>query len=338
MTVRKFVAVLLLTCFFNFLFGQHQRADSVVAIVNDEIITYGELYSKIKDGIKGIESSNLPTAQKEAQKQLLIKRALQSMIDDKLTRQEAKRYNIKISEETIREQVEKELKEKGKPIEDGEIDLTEIVRSRLTIQKLFHKKSGYSQQEKRRAIIDTFVSPEEISTYYKKHIKDFSKKSKIKTRIITLFYSKNGGRDQTLKKAKSIVKELKEGASFEELAKLYSNDPYGKEGGTWPRIEKGEEAVWDYFSKGEALYEEVEDIAFSMKKGEISDPIPVDSQHYCQIIKIEDLKQGGVRPFAEVQNQIRVKIRYIKILKALDRMRYRLRKKSFIWPADIFQG
>jgi parvulin-like peptidyl-prolyl isomerase len=320
------------------LLAQEQRADSIVAIVNDEIITYDEVMGKIKESIIGIQKSNLSPHQKEAQKNEIFKMAVRHLVDEKLTLQEAKRYNIKISEETIRQQLEKELTERGNKLTGiTEMDLTELIRNRLTLQELFQKKTGYSQEEKRRAAIDTFVSPSEMHEFYQKNIQQFSKPSKIKTRIITLFYFRHGGREQALANAKAIVQQLRESADFAEMARLHSHDPYAKEGGTWPRIPKGDKMVWGFFGKGEALYEEVEDIAFSMKRGEISEPIPMDSRQYCQIVKIEDMQEGGTVPFEEVQEAIQQRLRYEKVVAALAVIRERLRERSFIWPPNLFK-
>ena len=334
----RFFFIICMVCFFlPFLLAQEKRSDSIVAIVNDEIITYGELVSKIKNSLQGIENSSLPANQKEFQKQQLMKVALKHLAEQKLVLQEAKRQNIKISDKSLQEQVDKELKEKGSQIpESEELDLSDLIHSRMVLQELFQKKSGYSKDEKRRAAIDTFVSPLEIRQYYEKNTREFSKESKIKTRIITLFYSKHGGRTQTLEKAQAIVKQLREGADFAEIAKLHSNDPYAQEGGTWPRREKAKEVVWDFFGKGEALYKEVDDIAFSMKKGDISDPIPLENEPYCQIIKIEDLQEGGMVPFSEAQDPIRQKIRYEKMVAALMAMKARLKERAFVWPSDLF--
>jgi len=189
-----------------------------------------------------------------------------------------------------------------------------------------------------RAVIDTFVPPMEVKYYYERNIAEFTKQNKIKTRFITLFYSRNGGREQTLAKADGIVKQLREGASFEEMAPLHSNGPYAKEGGTWPRIERDGAEVWDFFGKGEALHREVEDIAFSLKQGEISEPIPLDSEPWCHIVKIEAIQYGGVVPFEEAQEMIRIKLRNEKVLAALMQMRARLRERAFIWPPNLFEG
>lgn len=329
------------------LWSQEQRADAIVAIVNDEVITYGEVYNKVKEGLSSIEKSGMSQRLQEAKKQMIFNSVLRQLVDEKLTLQEAKRYNIKISEETIRQQLKKELAQEGsKPINMGEVDLTDLVRKQLTFQELFQKKSSYSKEEKRRAAIDTWVTPKELQGYYTKNISQFTREGKIKTRIITLFYAKSGGREQCLAKAEALVKELHKGADFSEMARLYSQDPYAskelvpggpKEGGAWPRVERAGKLVWDFFGKGEALFEEVEDIAFSMKEGEISDPIAVDNQEYCQIVKVEMIKKGGVVPFVEVQDAIQQKLRYEKIISALARMRDRLRQRAFIWPSNLFK-
>lgn len=335
---RLYFLVMCLLFTAGLILAQEQRSDSIVAIVNDEVITYDEVMSKIKESVIGIEKSNLSERQKEMQKKEIFVMALRHMVDEKLTLQEAKRYNIKISEESIRQQIEKELAERGdKKSSLEEVDVTELVRNRLTLQELFQKKTGYSPEEKRRAAIDTYVSPQEMHEFYEKSIAQFTKPSKIKTRIITLFYSKCGGREQAIANAKAIVDQVREGADFAQLAKTHSHDPYAKEGGSWPRLTKGNDMVWDYFGKGEALYEEVEEIAFSLKSGEVSEPIPIDAQQYCQIVKIESVQAGGTVPFDQVQEAIQQKLRYEKVLAALARIRERLRQRAFIWPPQLFK-
>ena len=341
--MTKFSLPLIIFCFFikldltaQQINHQEKRSDTIVAIVNDEVITFGEQVAKFKQELEAVENSSLQLYQKELKKKQILTYALRRLVDEKLIEQEAKRYSIKISDKTIKQKIQKELKDKDKKIveKDG-VDLTKLMRSQLTLQTLFKKQAGYTKQ--RRAKIDTFVSPMEIRYYYNKHIKDFTKESKIKTKIITLYYSKNGGKEETLAKAESIVKQLREGADFETMASLHSNDPYAQEGGTWPRIGKGDKTVWTFFARGEALYPEVDDIIFTMKKNEISNPIPLKNGQWCQIVKVVDIKPGGVIPFYKAQIIIQQKLRYGKMLSALGRMKKKLRERAFIWPADLFK-
>lgn len=335
--MRVLILVIFLMIIPNYPWASERQNDTIVAIVNDEVITYGEVLKRVKDTLIEIEKSGLPKIQKEMQKKILFRQTIRVLIDEKLTLQEAKKYNIEVSEESIREQIKQEFTEKGKTFDGAELDVTELVRNRLTLRQLFQKKTGYSKEEKIRAGIDTYVSPEEIREHYKKNIGKFSKPNNIKTRIITLFYSRLGGREKAITQGQAIIDQLKEGASFEELAKQYSHDTFASEGGTWPRVtNEDDEEVWDFYGKG-VLYEEVEEVAFQLKEGEFSQrPIPIDEARYCQIIQLVAIQPGEKITFAEAQESIRAELRYAKIVQSLNLMRFRLREKSFIWPPEIF--
>jgi len=79
---------------------------------------------------------------------------------------------------------------------------------------------------------------------------------------------------KTEEEAKMISEQLKTGASFEETAKLKSTCPSGKKGGTL-----------GWFTRGQ-MVKEFEKAAFSMKKGQVSQP--VKSQFGWHIIKVVD--------------------------------------------------
>ncbi|WP_372368725.1 peptidyl-prolyl cis-trans isomerase [Candidatus Uabimicrobium sp. HlEnr_7] len=320
------------------IFSQQQRSDTIVAIVNKDIITYGDVLKKVKSIIQSIEASGLPRKQKELRKAASMQAKLRDMVDTLLMQQEAKKYKLELpNRENIKKQVEKQLKKQKETRGLDEFALEDVFYSRELLRNLLQARSAYSQGGERRADIDTFVQPAEICQYYKDNLGKYTKPPKIKTRIITLFYSKNDGREQTRAKAESIVRELRNEADFAEIAKLYSNDPYAESGGDWPRKLKDNKEVWDFIGKGE-LPKEVDDIAFSMSKGEISEPIMLDGESYCQIVKIEDMVEGGAVPFTEVQPEIRRRLQNEKIVSALKGMLTQLRRRSFLWPENIFRN
>ncbi len=76
-----------------------------------------------------------------------------------------------------------------------------------------------------------------------------------------------------LARAISITQQLQKGADFAELAKKYSDDPGSKD--------KGGDLGW--FPRG-VMVKEFEDAAFSLKPGEISDPIK--TQYGFHIIQV----------------------------------------------------
>ncbi|HON45494.1 MAG TPA: hypothetical protein PLR86_09155, partial [Planctomycetota bacterium] len=67
------------------------------------------------------------------------------------------------------------------------------------------------------------------------------------------------------------------------------------------------------------------------------DPIPLEEEPYCQIIKVAELQEGSVIGFQEAQETIRTKLRYEKVIEGLSSMKFRLRENAFIWPTDLFE-
>lgn len=95
---------------------------------------------------------------------------------------------------------------------------------------------------------------------------------------------------KTENEAKEILKKAKDGGDFQELAKKYSKDPSSLKGGDFGfRAKKG-------------LRKDFADVAFSMKKGDISAPIKLDEGYY--IIKLTDYQPERIATFEEVKARI----------------------------------
>ena len=98
--------------------------------------------------------------------------------------------------------------------------------------------------------------------------------------------------------AKEVKKKLDEGADFAELATEYSKD----EGSA----ANGGDLGW--FGKGD-MVPEFEKAAFSLKKGEISDP--VKSEHGYHIIEVTDVEE--VEPLEEIKDEVTFEVKASKI-------------------------
>jgi parvulin-like peptidyl-prolyl isomerase len=81
---------------------------------------------------------------------------------------------------------------------------------------------------------------------------------------------------KTEEQAREILNELKQGKSFEDLARTKSLCPSGKKGGNL-----------GWFGHGQ-MVREFQKAAFSLKKGEVSQP--VKTQFGWHIIKVKDSK------------------------------------------------
>ena len=92
--------------------------------------------------------------------------------------------------------------------------------------------------------------------------------------------------------AKEIIAKLKKGADFAELAKKESKDPGASDGGDL-----------GFFTKDQ-MVPEFADVAFSLKKGQISDP--VKTKFGWHIIEVEDTRENPVPTLDQVRDQIEV--------------------------------
>ena len=95
---------------------------------------------------------------------------------------------------------------------------------------------------------------------------------------------------KTEEEAKDLVKQLKAGADFNELAKKSSDSSNAHSGGDL-----------GYFSRGQ-MVKSFEDAAFALEPGQVSDP--VKSEFGWHVIKVEDKRNRPVPTFDEVKDQI----------------------------------
>ena len=125
------------------------------------------------------------------------------------------------------------------------------------------------------------VTEKEAKNYYNKNKDEFLKVRASHILIKNVDDEGNAVSDEQKKKnkekAEKILKEAKDGIDFAQLAKKYSEDSSGKNGGDL-----------DFFSKGQ-MVEPFEKAAFSLKNGEIY-PEVVESDYGYHIIKKIDEK------------------------------------------------
>ena len=163
--------------------------------------------------------------------------------------------------------------------------------------------------EKRKAryiLIDTAklansipVTQADLQVYYNQHQDEFRIPETVTVRHILIKTPTPGpdgkvdpkGVEAAKAKIEDIQKQLKAGASFDELAKKYSEDPgSASNGGLLPPITKGRTVP------------EFEQAAFTTPKGQTTDIIR--TSYGFHIIRVEDKQTARVKPLDEVKAQI----------------------------------
>lgn len=109
---------------------------------------------------------------------------------------------------------------------------------------------------------------------------------------------------------------LDKGEKFEELARQYSEDVSAGEGGDLGYLERGKMVI------------DLENVIFSLKAGEISDL--VRTPYGIHIVKVDDVKSGGTKPFEEVRPEIEQALQSKKFQTNYESYMRDLRKSAFI--------
>ena len=275
--------------------------NGVVATVNGKKITVKQFESTLALYKESLESMYGNTIwETEVEKGVKYKDKfkdimLQQMIDIEAVTEQARKENLAPSKEEVDKafnELKKNIdedKEYKKKLESIGIDDTYLRAQQeqdLIIQKY---KENFDKNVK--------ISDEEMKKYYNEHKKEYYKDEVKASHILISTVDKNNKplsevkKKEAKKKAEEVLKKVKSGQEFSELAKEYSDDKGSA-------VQGGD---LGYFTKGQ-MVPEFEKAAFNLKVGEVSDI--VETQFGYHIIKVYD-KVDEQLPFDDVKDQIK---------------------------------
>src|SRR4029077_17804620 len=173
------------------------------------------------------------------------------------------------------------------------------------------RKVRYVVLETAEIMAEASVSPQDLQGFYDQHREDYRVPEQVSVSHILVKTPLPGpdgkvdskGVEEARKKAEGILKQLKAGGNFAELAKKDSEDPgSGKNGGSLGFIGRGRTVP------------EFEKAAFSLAKGATSDL--VQSSYGFHIIRVDDKQSAHVKTLVEVKDQIEESIKQQKAAQA----------------------
>ena len=141
------------------------------------------------------------------------------------------------------------------------------------------------------------IYDDNVRDYYDENQKEFKTPKTVEARHILLKVDQNASHEdveRTRKRALNILKMAREGQEIAELARKYSEGPTKDRGGYLGTFKK-ESMVTPFAEK-----------AFSMKAGEISEP--VRTRFGWHIIKVEKVNDASIISFDEAEKGIRKKL------------------------------
>ena len=134
-------------------------------------------------------------------------------------------------------------------------------------------------------------SPLDVEQYYKENIERFRSNEERKSSHILISFDDEVIEDAAQEQSKDILLRIKGGESFEELAQEFSDDSgSATNGGDLGWAEPG------------LFVSEFDQVLYALEIGEISDP--VKTQFGYHIIRLDDVKEGRKKEFAEIEEEL----------------------------------
>lgn len=249
--------------------------DKIVAIVNQEVITWSELYKSMEEDaapqIKELKENERRQVFKDNESTFL-----ESLINVKLQLQEAKNLGIGVTDEELKEGIDN-IKKKYSMTESAFLDSL--------------KKEGYTLDEYKKRLREQIMISKVVNVQIRNKIvaseadiKNFLDENKSFAesgegyRLRQIFFKapKNDAeRGRVEEKAAELLNKLKEGANFSDLARQYSEDSSAQSGGDLGVVKKNH------------LAKEFIAAVSVMKTGEVSSPFwTVGGLHIVQLNEI----------------------------------------------------
>ncbi|RMF84630.1 MAG: hypothetical protein D6736_18915 [Nitrospinota bacterium] len=160
------------------------------------------------------------------------------------------------------------------------------------------------------------IDDEAVARYYEEHKENYKQEERVRARHILIKVAPDAKPEEEEKakaRAEAALKRVKSGEDFATVAKEVSEGPSASRGGDL-----------GYFGRG-AMVKPFEEVAFSLKPGEISDLVRTDFGYH--IIKVEDKKEAGYRPLEEVKKLIANVLKREEVDKQLREKAEALREK-----------
>ena len=214
--------------------GGDEIVERIVAIVNDDIITYLEVQKEMSPYETRIKAVGYDPEKEQQMLYEVRSDVVKKLVDQKITDQEIKRYRITASDEDIDNNIEQIKKDKSWTDEDFRKALendgmtVELYREKVKEQTLRARLVNMAVKA------NIVITKEDVAAYYASNIEKYQGELTYHLRNIIMRVSENAGANgkrAVLERMENVHAELEKGASFDSLAREYSESVLAKNGG-----------------------------------------------------------------------------------------------------------
>ena len=276
-------------------------AEIVAVTVDGFDITEEDIEEKIKPRLEQMTARNkqMPPAFIEKLKTQMRKDALERMIVERLIDEQVKAAQIVVTEEDVNDHIKAMAAAEKLSMEDMKalIEASGQSFEQWRQQMQFEKRLAYQKLFESKFDDKVDITEENAREYYFENQQRFEIPEQVKASHILI---KPDTSDPNVEpalaeaaakaKAEDLLKQIKDGAGFAELAKANSGCPSSVRGGDL-----------GFFSRGR-MVPAFEEAAFALEVGQVSDI--VETKFGYHIIKVTDRKESGTKTFEQEKDDL----------------------------------
>jgi peptidyl-prolyl cis-trans isomerase SurA len=296
--------------------AEQEVLDGIAAVVNGDVITFSQVREVVGVREKALRDTYKGPELIEKIKELRLQ-AINDLIDRQLILQEFKKNKFTIPEYVVDDRIQTIIREEFGGDRAAFVRTLEAQGYTLARFKTVEQDKIIVQAMRGRAVkSDAVIPPNKVEEYYQKHRDEFGSQEQVKLRMIVLKKEVNESGAKKKMAEEIRQKVAAEGADFEKLAQMYSEDSTQESGGDWGWIDR------------KTLNEELTREAFKLKTGQVSEVLEVAGNYY--ILYVEARKNATVKSLPEVREEIEKKIAQIERQEAQRKWLAGLRSKAYI--------
>ena len=291
--------------------------DGVAAVVNGDVITYSQVRQLVMPREKLLRSQyhdqELVNKIKEAREA-----ALKDLIDRQLIIQAFKKESFQIPDHYVEERMHEIIRESFGGDRNTFIKTLEAQNYTLgEFKKMESEKMIVQAMRSKNVKLSGVASPLKVDEYYKAHRNDFTSKEQIKLRLIMIpSHASDGNAAAQKAMAEEIHGKLVNGAEFDRMAQIYSEDSTRERGGDWGWVER------------KTLAAPLEKAAFNLPVGKVSRIVDFGGNYY--ILKVDDKHGGETKSLEQARPEIEKKLIQLEAQNLQERWLASLRSKAYI--------
>ncbi len=300
--------------------------DRYLATVGPHVVLLSDVLPELEQILSKLPP-DVPEEVRQQYRRRILEQLVKREVQTKLILLDIQRNLPKEAQDHIQQQLDERFEE----VEINRLMKEHGAKTRAELVEKLRSRGSSLQQAKRRFSekvmvgqwIQRQLGQEEITLdemlhYYQTHAKQYEYPAKVRWQEIVIPYGEKRTREEAWRLLAWIGNQLLRGASFEQMAKKYSEGITADQGG-----------VRDWISQGALASEQMDRLLFTLPPGQLSPIIELDKE--LRIVRVLERKPAGRTPFLEAQAEIRKKLQEEKRRKKLEEYLDKIRRGVPVW-------